>query len=432
MKKILILLITIASTSSMNSQELIDFRNFQTPVKDQGFRGTCTAFGIAAALEILPGIPADLSEQYLYGALKHSQPNTPYSEGDFLFNYVNSLKEYGIIHEGILPYNSNAIKWKDTDSEFVKLIQGSQIGAVSLGLLKYYAKYSIDNVTQYSYFNATQASDPNVIINQIKAGNKAIAVNYNYLYLPTWSKGICTAENPITPDEAFQIKFGEVYYPFTQAKSLYNGNLIEDLKTGKIKRYILDPPTPERQTYGAHIVTIVGYNKNGFIFKNSWGKDWGDAGYGYISFDAHRLMCKEAITFHNIKFVKPKYQKAFEATTKFYLKSTLIGNTTKQHFNLSVFTKDIFSDPMISHVEYRIYDSKNNLLERKQKLQNIVGEYDNAFSVNLFENNLIPMQILLKKEALKVEVDVHITNKNEVRTFRYYNVLFETNEYESL
>jgi hypothetical protein len=432
MKKIILLIIISAFTNTINSQDLLNYRSFQTPVKDQGFRGTCTAFGIAAALEILPGVPADISEQYLYGALKHSQPNTAYSEGDFLYNYVNSLKEYGFIHESALPYNPNTINWESTDSEFTRLIQGSQIGAVSLGLLKYYAKYSIDNVTQYSYFNATQASDPTVIINQIKAGNKAIAVNYNYLYLPTWSKGICTADNPITPDEAFQIKFGDNYYAFTQAKQMYNGDLIEDLKTGKVKRYILDPPTPERQTYGAHIVTIVGYNKNGFIFKNSWGKDWADKGYGYISFDAHRLMCKEAITFHNIKFVKPKYQKEYEATTKFYLKTALIGASFKPYFNVSIFTKDIFSDPMITHVTYKVYDSKNNLLVKKQKLQPLLGAYDNAFSVNLFENEPIPIQILVKNEALNIEVDVHVTNKNQLRTFRFYNVLFETNEYQSL
>jgi C1A family cysteine protease len=39
---------------------------------------------------------------------------------------------------------------------------------------------------------------------------------------------------------------------------------------------------------GAHAVTIVGYRLgkvNFFVFKNSWGKGWGDGGYGYLPID---------------------------------------------------------------------------------------------------------------------------------------------------
>ena len=30
---------------------------------------------------------------------------------------------------------------------------------------------------------------------------------------------------------------------------------------------------------GGHAVTVVGYNKDGFILRNSWGDKWGDKGY---------------------------------------------------------------------------------------------------------------------------------------------------------
>lgn len=33
------------------------------------------------------------------------------------------------------------------------------------------------------------------------------------------------------------------------------------------------------QIYGGHAVTFVGYNKDGFILRNSWGEDFGDKGY---------------------------------------------------------------------------------------------------------------------------------------------------------
>ena len=32
-------------------------------------------------------------------------------------------------------------------------------------------------------------------------------------------------------------------------------------------------------SYGGHAVLVVGYNKEGFIIRNSWGKEWNDNGY---------------------------------------------------------------------------------------------------------------------------------------------------------
>jgi hypothetical protein len=37
--------------------------------------------------------------------------------------------------------------------------------------------------------------------------------------------------------------------------------------------------------YGYHQMTIVGWTENSWIVLNSWGKDWGDKGYGYIPFN---------------------------------------------------------------------------------------------------------------------------------------------------
>ena len=36
---------------------------------------------------------------------------------------------------------------------------------------------------------------------------------------------------------------------------------------------------------GGHCVTITGYNKDGFIIRNSWGYDWGNRGHITISYD---------------------------------------------------------------------------------------------------------------------------------------------------
>ena len=36
---------------------------------------------------------------------------------------------------------------------------------------------------------------------------------------------------------------------------------------------------------GGHAVTVVGYNKKGFIIRNSWGEDWADKGYCVYNFE---------------------------------------------------------------------------------------------------------------------------------------------------
>lgn len=39
------------------------------------------------------------------------------------------------------------------------------------------------------------------------------------------------------------------------------------------------PVNPTDKRKGGHAVTVVGYNKKGFILRNSWGSNWGDNGY---------------------------------------------------------------------------------------------------------------------------------------------------------
>ena len=40
------------------------------------------------------------------------------------------------------------------------------------------------------------------------------------------------------------------------------------------------------QHYGGHAITLVGYNENGFILRNSWGPMWGtDNGYSLLPYN---------------------------------------------------------------------------------------------------------------------------------------------------
>ncbi len=57
--------------------------------------------------------------------------------------------------------------------------------------------------------------------------------------------------------------------------------------------------SPQRSPLGtSHTVLLVGYDdaKKEFIFQNSWGKTWGDRGFGYVAYDVFRATCIECWT----------------------------------------------------------------------------------------------------------------------------------------
>ena len=47
---------------------------------------------------------------------------------------------------------------------------------------------------------------------------------------------------------------------------------------------------PREQSLGGHAISIVGYTKDGFIIRNSWGKSWADGGYSILKYKDFDLM----------------------------------------------------------------------------------------------------------------------------------------------
>ncbi|MGJ8744601.1 C1 family peptidase [Polaribacter sp.] len=411
-----------------NSTKRIDYRQFQTSVKNQGYRGTCTAFSVASILEILPGVPADISEQYIYGALKHSQPDKTFSEGDFLKNYIPSLNQYGFMHEKQLPYNPNKNKWNDDDTEFTKVIRGAHLGKVSLYLLKYYAKYSLTNTSQFRYFGYNQASNPETIKSLLDSGVKSVAVVYSNIHVPTWVKGACNTNSPISLNSVINVIIDGKELSYNDAKVIYKGDIINAIKTQKVPNKFKDVKT----NYGGHAVNIVGYNDKGFIFKNSWGEEWADKGYGYISYDLHRLTCHEALTISNVTFIKPKKNIIINKVPEFYLKSTLSrekGPKGRKHFQLSIFTSDVMSDPLINSVTYSVYGRNSKLIAKEiASVNNTV--YDNSFTVDLYKNGELMEPDLLFGKPVNVVAELKSRN-NEKKVFYFNDVYFKTAEYKS-
>jgi hypothetical protein len=417
-------------------QSTIDFRRYQTPVKNQGDRGTCTAFGVAAALEILPGIPADISEQYLYGALKYTRKGKV-KEGDFLKNYPYALKQHGFVHEEILPYDGTMMKWDDKDPNFINLLKETHLDPMDLAMTKFYSKYRLDDF-QYTIYGEEEASDPQTIKHLLRSGQKAIAVSYT-VHIPTWSKHEGNPERPMNPNIVVELD-GKVH-PYTLAKLLYlKGDLMDDLLMEEVAygftdMYRINDKGEKVSNFGGHVVTIVGYNERGFIIKNSWGTTWGDGGYGYVSYDLHKLLCTEALAFKEVSHVQPKGLIALSETTDLRLKSTLMGSTETGHrgkLQLSIFTTDIFSDPSISTVEYKVYSqSGRRLLSQRTVLAKLLIQDYDGFQTAVFEDKqLLDLGFIAGKKHVMVVVKVHDTKTGEHKTFQFNKVYFRTDEYK--
>ncbi len=427
MRTIALFCFTLVSLSLFGQQEILDYRRFQTPVKNQVNRGTCTAFAVAAALETLPGVPADISEQYLYGALKHSQPGKKYQEGDRLLNYTGSLQQYGFIHEEFLPYNPDALDWEASDSEFVRVIQGAQIGKVGMFLMKYYAKYFVQPAKGMRYYPKDAASNPEIIKKLLNEGNLAIPVTYNLVHIPTWEKECGTFKKPWEPSDLLFIKAGERIYNYSVAKFFYKGDLPKAIKEGKFGIQLRDL---NMDNYGGHAVTIVGYNNKGFIFKNSWGKDWGDSGYGFISFDLHELLVEEAVVFDEVSFAPPSSEKKQKLIRDVRLKTTRMGKNMKG-LHISLFTNDYFADQNYTKVTYNVY-SNGKLLDQKVITPPQYGNYDCRYGVTIFDDKvLVPWDILTGDNFLTVDALVEGEGPLNSLIYRFEPVYWKTAEIKS-
>lgn len=419
-----LLLVFVFSISLGYAQR--DYRSYQSPVKNQGTRGTCTAFGVAAAIETQPAIPADVSEQYLYAALKYSQPDKTYSEGDFLKNYIPSLQQYGVVHESVMPYEPSGIKWENAPTEFMRKIQGTHAGPVGLLDAHRYAKYGFKD--EIAYYDAGQTQNIENIKNALDSGVLAIALHYTYIHVGAWVDSNHTALNPLIP--TINIKVNDSWQSYLNLKKTYTGNIVDDIINGKLTYALQDPSRINEKgetvsNYGGHVVTVVGYNDKGFIFKNSWGTDWGDKGYGYISFDAHRIMAREALFFNGIQVYNTELLKKTNTGMDIRLKSSGNYFNEKAGLMFSIFTTAANSNIDIESVHYAVYGMDGKLLSEK-KIDQANSTY-NTYLWEPFKETLMPPYFLEKAGFVKVIATV--TMKGKLYTYTYRCVNFMAQEY---
>jgi hypothetical protein len=212
---------------------------FCTPIRDQGQRGTCVAFGSVSFLEFefinhkASRRNLDLSEQYYFWACKQ-RDGMPWSDGTTMSAARDVIKYDGACLEGTWPYNP----FPTADPAQGPPPQGAK-----------------EEAKKYTY--------PNI----------------DYI---RWQVDLSKLKNSLSQRHivVFAVPVFESWYKSAETK-----------RTGEVTM-----PLQNDKIVGGHCMSLVGYKDNAdysgggyFILRNSWGTDWGfqcpyGAGYGTIPY----------------------------------------------------------------------------------------------------------------------------------------------------
>lgn len=363
--------VSVLSALSLSvAQANVDNRAAQSPVRNQKARGTCAAFAVAGALEAFPGMPTELSVQYLYAVMKKTQMQTTggeATEGDLLSRYVPVLQSYGVPAEHFLPYAGSP----DNDSLFCQMYHGMtdpvakrnmsflcQARITDDQFLKVspYGKYHIGSDTEVlKGADAANVEKIKAILDEQRLGKWVRSIPVSYTVLASqWSDALNRGRLDVW-DRAMiaqvQTTTGVISLPAAQARETgtakYNWDLERLLQQGWVKFV----PSNPSEAWAGHAVQIVGYDDTGFIIKNSWGTEWGEQGYGHVSFDYHRVFATEALVIHSAWTKMPSANANPSFLTDFRLKS--FYDPQSGYLSVSSYTMEI-QDPFLYRVEYQI------------------------------------------------------------------------------
>ena len=196
-----------------------------------------------------------------------------------------------------------------------------------------------------------------------------------------------------------------------------------DPRGNKLWRYVTDV-----QPQG-HAITIVGYNRDGFIIKNSWGKSWGDNGYATVSYDYHRLFAKRMLVVRKLSFNK-KQAVPLGSFTDIRLK--LVPQPGVGGLSVSIYCPDEKTSPIISMVEYKLYEVSSGikkLLGSKLVLADIAATaYNNSFEAVLLTG---PAALQLRqKTGSTLQMEISFSGAKKI-TRVYKNIIMTNSDYKA-
>ena len=353
--------------------------------------------------------------------LSFDDPNEAITPGaNTLERYVEVLRDYGAIHESLLPYDERSIQWDEEDHRLVQMIREAG-GPVSLLMKVPFAKYRV-RPEKIQFRKGRAARNVEHVRRLLDEGARGVVVAYS-LYQPTWRGHLGSSILPMEPDG----------YEFFQGGIRY---ALDDLRAGGVDLTTVETRYADgvdRKKYGGHAVTIVGYDDRGFLFKNSWGADWADEGYGSVSYDYHRLLTLETLAILDVEFVKPAGAAASPGNPySFRLKTNVAPDGS---MTVSLFSMSMHADPHMSSVQYEMVRDhltrpadSGKVVFQGMKLAPISGAYDNSFQVVVPAADSLYFDSAFQK--VKAVVSLRLLNTTDPFELRFDDIGWKTAEYE--
>jgi C1A family cysteine protease len=364
--KILLLFISNLFFVNCFAQTELSYRYAQSSVKNQAARGTCTAFGVCAAFEVCPGVPSNLSEQYLYARIKYDfysiykDKKRVADEGEYLKNYIFAITNYGLISEERMPYNGSqplATNDKDLFNQYLNITRN-----VSAQEMEAVQKESYRlTADQYKYLDNTESKNIETIKKALQSGVKAIPICY-LIHTGQWQSFIINnnINTLIDLNGVMNVEQNGKIISINEARKkdiLIEQKILNNMAKVAPKLLHSETKLPSFSD-GGHCVTIVGYNQKGFIIKNSWGSGWADGGYATISYNFHRLFATEGLILNDFYANKTAVASPFDVLKQEQIRlktiPTLLG--IQKAISVCFFYEGPRIFPEFEKIEIRFYE----------------------------------------------------------------------------